>query len=163
MTQPALIKGIGTLFGFQLAGEITVRLLQLPIPGPIVGLLLLFAFLRARLALDFRDASAIEATAVAQVTDPMLRNLAILFVPSGVGVLQYADLFLRHGPAVVIVLVMSTLATLGVTAVVFATMQCLARRLRRLGIVRRLRLTLAGPRRPLGMRIASLRSSRQPT
>jgi holin-like protein len=164
MTEPAaLIKGVGTLFGFQLAGEVLVRLLQVPIPGPIVGLLLLFAFLRARLALDFRDANAIETTAVAQVTDPMLRNLAILFVPSGVGVLQYANLFLHHGPAVVIVLVTSTLATLCVTALVFAAAQPLARRLRRLGIVRRLRFTLAGRRRPFSLRIASLKASRQPS
>lgn len=163
MMQPALIKGVGTVFGFQLVGEILVRLLQLPIPGPIAGLLLLFAFLRVRVALDLREADAIETTAVAQVTDPMLRNLAILFVPSGVGVMQYADLFLRHGPAVVVVLLTSTLATLCVTALVFAAAQPITRKLKRLGIVRRLRFALAGARRPSGIQVGSPKASRQAT
>jgi holin-like protein len=163
MIQSRLIQGVGTLFGFQLAGELLVRLVQMPIPGPIAGLLLLFAFLRARVAFDLREADAIDATAVAQVTDPMLRNLAILFVPSGVGVLQYGDLFLRHGPAVIIVLVASTLMTLSVTALVFAAAQSLPRRLKRLGAMRRLRFIRASPRRPLGSLTFGSKASRQPT
>ncbi|WP_426424314.1 CidA/LrgA family protein [Bradyrhizobium genosp. A] len=129
MIQSPLIQGLGTLLGFQLAGELLVRLLQVPIPGPIIGLSLLFLFLRARIAFDLAAPDAIEATAVARVTDPMLRNLAILFVPSGVGVLQYADLFVRHGAAVVIVVMVSTLTTMTVTALVFVAAQSLVRRL----------------------------------
>jgi holin-like protein len=131
MIPSALIGGVGTLLGFELAGEMLVRLLHIPIPGPIAGLLLLFAFLRARINFDLGAVDAIETTAVAQVTDPMLRNLAILFVPSGVGVMQCADLFLAHGPAVVIVLVGSTLATLTVTVLVFAAAQAWLKRARR--------------------------------
>ena len=35
MIPSALIPGVGTLLGFQLAGEMLVRLLHIPIPGPI--------------------------------------------------------------------------------------------------------------------------------
>jgi holin-like protein len=43
-----MIQGIGILLGFQLMGEVIARLLHVPIPGSIIGLLLLFAWLRVR-------------------------------------------------------------------------------------------------------------------
>lgn len=149
-----MIQGIGTLLCFQLAGELFARLLRVPIPGPVIGLLLLFAFLQARTLIDLKAPDAIDATGVAQTATPLLRNLAILFVPSGVGVLQYADLFVRHGPAVLFVLVASTLATLTVTGLVFAASQALARRLRLLRLNgRRANFGAQHLRRPLEMPI----------
>ncbi len=137
-----MIEGIGTLLGFQLAGEFVARLLHVPIPGPIIGLILLFAFLQMR-------------AGVAQVATPLLRNLAILFVPSGVGVLQYLDLFIRHGPAVLFVLVASTFATMAVTALVFAATQGLAIPLLSRKLVRRARFGLSRQRRSDGIPITA--------
>ena len=155
MIHSPLIQGFGTLLGFQLVGELLVRVLHVPIPGPIVGLLLLFLFLRARIAFDLAAPDAIEATAVAQVTDPMLRNLAILFVPSGVGVLQYADLFVRHGTAVVIIMVISTLTTMTVTVLVFVAAQSLARRLRDRSRTSSAQFDPCNTRRPIGIKVVS--------
>jgi len=123
-----MIQGIGLLLGFQLAGEVCSRLLHVPVPGPIVGLLLLFAWLQSRAFTDLKTPEAVDDTDVAQVATPLLRNLAILFVPSGVGVLEYFDLFTRHGPAVLIILVASTLLAMAATALSFAAAQSLATR-----------------------------------
>jgi holin-like protein len=120
-----MIQGIGLLLGFQLAGEVGARLLHIPLPGSIVGLLLLFAWLRLRTFSDLAHAEAIDSTEVAQVATPLLRNLAILFVAPGVGVVQYLDLFWQHGPSLLLVLVASTLVTMAATAVTFTAAQSL--------------------------------------
>jgi putative effector of murein hydrolase LrgA (UPF0299 family) len=125
-----MIQGIGLLLGFQLAGEVGTRLLHVQVPGPIIGLLLMFAWLQGRTFTDLKTPEAIEATELAQVATPLLRNLAILFVPSGVGVLQYFGLFTRHGPAVLVVLVASTFMAMAATALAFVAAQSLAARLR---------------------------------
>ena len=64
----------------QLAGEALARVTGLPVPGPIIGLVLLFA----GLALRGRPAPRLEESA-----DGLLSHLSLLFVPAGVGVVQY--------------------------------------------------------------------------
>lgn len=125
-----MVRGIGILLGSLLLGEAAVRALGVPIPGAIVGLVLLFAWLQARTFTDLRTPEAIDNTPVAQVATPLLQNLGILFVPAGVGIVQYSDLFARLGPKVLFVLIASTLITMGVTAAVFAAAQLIPTRLR---------------------------------
>jgi holin-like protein len=125
-----MIQGIGLLLGFQLAGESIRHLAHVPIPGPIIGLVLLFAFLRGRTFIDLKTPEDFDRTAVAQVATPLLRNLAILFVPSGVGVLQYFELFAHHGFAVLFVLATSTIVTMAAAALAFVGSESLVRRLR---------------------------------
>ena len=66
----------------QLAGEAAVRLLSLPIPGPVVGMALLFVLMLGRAPLP---------AALGDTADGLLRNLSLLFVPAGVGVVQHLD------------------------------------------------------------------------
>ena len=49
----------------------------------------------------------------------MLASLSLLFVPAGVGVVQYFDLLTRYGLALGVALIVSTLATLLATVGVF--------------------------------------------
>ena len=60
-----MIQGIGLLLGFQLAGEAITRLLRLPVPGAIIGLLLLFAWLQSR---AFTDLKTIAIVLLLKVT-----------------------------------------------------------------------------------------------
>lgn len=76
-----MIRGLTVLIGFQLLGELTVRLLDAPVPGPVVGMLLLFLWLRIRRVGD--DAAVVRAGS------GLLRHLQLLFVPAGVGVTVY--------------------------------------------------------------------------
>jgi putative effector of murein hydrolase LrgA (UPF0299 family) len=106
-----MIHGFVLLLACQLAGEALSRSLALPVPGPVLGLVLLLAGLRAVPRLEAR---------AAPVADGLLRHLALLFVPAGVGVVQHAGLLAEHGAALMAVLVGSTAVTLVVTALVFA-------------------------------------------
>lgn len=109
------LHGISILLGFQFLGELLVRLLGWPLPGPVLGmgLLLLALGLFKGLLAHIQDAA-----------DDLLSHLALLFVPAGVGVLLYLDIISKHWLALLLTLVLSTLITLVVTA---ATMALLMR------------------------------------
>ncbi len=73
-----MIEALALLLGCQLAGEILVRLAGAPLPGPVVGLLLLLVVLLMRGTVP----TAVQATARG-----LLRHLSLLFVPAGVGIM----------------------------------------------------------------------------
>ncbi|WP_029058787.1 CidA/LrgA family protein [Stappia stellulata] len=93
----------------QLAGEAIVVATGLPVPGPVLGMVFLFAGLVVRGG---------PSAGLAQAGDALLRNLALLFVPAGVGVVLHLGLLGREGLAISVSLVVSTLATIAVTALV---------------------------------------------
>lgn len=76
-----MIAGLTWLLGCQVVGEVVVRLTGLPVPGPVVGMALLFVVLTVR-----RPAAG---AGVFTAADALLRHLQLLFVPAGVGVVAY--------------------------------------------------------------------------
>ncbi len=105
-----LLMALSLLLVCQLAGELLARLTGMPVPGPVLGFLLLVAGLLAR----GRTPKALEDTALG-----LLQHLSLLFVPAGVGVMIHLARIEAEWPAILIALLVSTLLTLGVTAVVF--------------------------------------------
>ena len=101
-----MLRGLAVLLVFQLTGEVLARVADLPIPGPVVGMLLLLVALelRAPLSEQLRPASA-----------GLLAHLSVLFVPAGVGVVQHGRRLLQEWPAILATLVLGTAATVGVT------------------------------------------------
>jgi holin-like protein len=93
----------------QLAGEAIVVATGLPVPGPVLGMVFLFT------GLVVRGGPSVE---LSQAGDALLRNLALLFVPAGVGVVLHLGLLGREGLAISVSLVVSTLLTIAVTALV---------------------------------------------
>lgn len=82
-----MITGLTWLIGFQLLGELVVRVADLPVPGPVLGMLFLFVFLRLRRYGD--DGPVVRAGAA------LLRHLQLFFVPAGVGVVVYLSVLGR--------------------------------------------------------------------
>jgi putative effector of murein hydrolase LrgA (UPF0299 family) len=115
-----MIGGFALLLLCQLVGEMISRGLGLPVPGPVLGLVLLFLGLLA--AERLRQPGTIVDDTVAPVAEGLLRNLALLFVPAGVGVIQHLDVFVAHGLAIGLALVGSTAVTLVVTVLVFVAL-----------------------------------------
>ena len=109
---------ITTLLVFQLVGEVISRGLNLPLPGPVVGMALLFFALVVR---GGRVPEGLEKTAVG-----LLRHLSLLFVPAGVGVMMHVHLLKQEWPAISAALVVSTVVTIAVTALVMAGLAKLA-------------------------------------
>ncbi|MGZ4464344.1 MAG: CidA/LrgA family protein [Nocardioides sp.] len=101
-----MITGLTWLLGCQLVGEVLVRLTGVPLPGPVVGMVLLFVLLRVRRVGD--DATVVRAA------DGLLRHLQLLFVPAGVGVVAYATTIRDHALPLVVALVVSWLLGLAV-------------------------------------------------
>ena len=108
-----MIKGLATLIGFQLFGELTAQVGHLPIPGPILGMAALLAWLHVKGEVDSQFGG---------VCDSLLSNMAILFVPVGVGIMSYSALFASAWPVIGIAIVAGAATTLLVTAVVTQTL-----------------------------------------
>ncbi|KAF1044140.1 CidA/LrgA family protein [Xylophilus sp.] len=104
----AALRGIAWLLLFQTVGEVFSRALGLPVPGPVVGMVLLFAGL-------FVPA---VRSAVAGAADFLLAHLSLLFVPVGVGVMTHLALLSQYGLRLLAVIVLSTWAGLATTALV---------------------------------------------
>ena len=122
-----MVGALALLLGCQLAGEAMARAVGLPVPGPVLGMALLFGLLVLRERLRPFDPPA-DRTALGVVAAGLLGNLSLLFVPAGAGVVQQGPVLLRNGPGLLVALVVSTAMTLAVTGWVFAGV---ARRVRR--------------------------------
>lgn len=75
------INGFTWLLIFQLIGEVIARGLSLSIPGPVIGMLLLFISLCV-----IKDKEALQIGA-----STLLKHLSLLFIPAGVGLMVYFE------------------------------------------------------------------------
>jgi putative effector of murein hydrolase LrgA (UPF0299 family) len=102
-----MIESLALILLCQLIGEVLVRLAHLPVPGPVIGMGLLFTGLVLR-----GDApEKLEATA-----NGLLSHLSLLFVPAGVGIMLYLDLIMVQWLPILAALLISTALTVGITA-----------------------------------------------
>ncbi|MDX1594373.1 MAG: CidA/LrgA family protein [Gammaproteobacteria bacterium] len=99
----AVLAGITLLLCYQLVGETIVRALGLPLPGPVLGMLLLL------LTLVWTRGVAGRVEGVAET---LLGHLSLLFVPAGVGVMVHGQRLGGEWLPIVAALVASTLLTL---------------------------------------------------
>jgi holin-like protein len=110
-----MIAGLLILLGFQLTGELLAELTGWPIPGPVLGMILLFITLLIR----GEAPEGLQRTARA-----LLRHLSLFFVPAGSGIIAYLALIRREWLPLSAALVGSTVLAMAVTAM---TMQALIR------------------------------------
>ena len=103
-----MIETLLWLVGYQLAGELISRAFSLPLPGPVLGMLLLFLTLVAR--------HTVPDTLKTNVPR-FLSHLSLLFIPAGGAVLAHLDLLRGFGWSLALVLVGATVLTLLVPGV----------------------------------------------
>ena len=108
-----MIASLTWLLLYQLAGEILARVLSLPVPGPVIGMGLLFATLIIRGRSGNPVPEALQHTA-----NTLLQHLSLLFVPAGTGVMIYLQLIADEWLPISAALIFSTLAGLVVTALI---------------------------------------------
>lgn len=104
-----MLNALTVLMVCQFAGELTVRLLGLGLPGPVLGMVLLFVGLLARGG---------PPAAMRDIAGGLLQHLSLLFVPAGVGVIVHMRLIAAEWLPISAALVASTLVAIAVTALV---------------------------------------------
>ena len=100
------LVGLAVLVAAFAAGDSLVRATHLPLPGNVVGMLVLLALLGARII----PRAPLEAAA-----DLLLRHLPLLFVPAAVGVARHVGLIRAELGAVVTITVLTTALVMVVT------------------------------------------------
>jgi putative effector of murein hydrolase LrgA (UPF0299 family) len=105
------LRGLAWLLAMQSLGELLSRGLNLPFPGPVIGMLLLLLALRLPAVRE----------PVAACANFLLSHLSLLFVPVGVGVMTHLGLLGQYGVRMLVVIVLSTWIGLAVTVLALRT------------------------------------------
>ncbi len=101
-----MLRALTLLVLCQFAGEVVARGLGIPLPGPVLGLVLLLAILIVRGG----PGEELRAT-----SNGLLRHLSLLFVPAGVGIVTQLDALAQDWAAILVAILVSTALGLAVT------------------------------------------------
>ena len=102
-----MLSALTQLLAFQLLGEVLARSLALPVPGPVLGMVMLFAFLLWRGG---------PGEALQDTGQTLLQNLSLLFIPAGTGIMVHLHRVYAEWLPLLLSLLASTFITLAVTA-----------------------------------------------
>ncbi|WP_342549298.1 CidA/LrgA family protein [Paenibacillus sp. FSL P2-0089] len=102
-----IIAEVCLLYVFFLAGGYLQELLHLPIPGSIVGLLLLFVLLLLKI---------VPVKLIENGSSFILAYLPMFFIPATAGIMNHLDIFSGRGLLLIGILVISSVLTMVVTA-----------------------------------------------
>ncbi|MFC4321135.1 CidA/LrgA family protein [Litchfieldia salsa] len=106
------IVQMGSLYGIYYIGCLIQKLLNISIPGSIIGMLLLFILLQLKI---------VKEKWLAQGSTFLLNHLAILFVPATVGVMEYFSFFSGWGFLTVVVAFISTVMVMTISGLIAQT------------------------------------------
>ncbi len=94
----------------QLAGESIVRAIDIPMPGPVLGAVVMLAFLAVRRRVP---------DSLGRTSRDLLANFSLLFIPAGVGIIVHFARLEAEAVALITALIGSTALTIVVAALVF--------------------------------------------
>lgn len=116
-----MLSALSILLLFQLLGEVIVRGLDAPVPGPVLGMLflLLMLFLRGGPGHTLQTSS-----------QGLLQHLSLLFIPAGTGVLLHLHRLADEWLPITVALIVSTLLGMAATALTMKAVSALLNRRR---------------------------------
>lgn len=101
-----MIKQYAIIFMVTYLGEIISKSINFPFPGPVIGMLIFFILLERKLInVDFVEKGA----------NNILLNLAIFFIPPGVGLISALDLLNGNVLKILVTMIITTIVTMGTT------------------------------------------------
>lgn len=100
------VKQFCIILAFSFTGEVLNRLIPLPVPASIYGLVLLF------LTLEFK---ILKVEHIKEVSKFLLGIMSIFFVPSSVGFINALPLMKKYGIQFALIGIVSTFIVFGVT------------------------------------------------
>ncbi len=104
-----MIRGVAIIFGFLFLGEAVSSLLRLPVPGNVIGMVLLTIALKLK---------AVKLEWVKPVADFLVNNMSFLFVPAGVGIMAYFDIVQKQWLPIAVSIFVSTVFVLLCTGLI---------------------------------------------
>ena len=112
-----MIEAIFFLLGCDLLGEGLRDAANLPVPGPVIGMLLLAAYLIGRPRLAWGSAKERDLSpGLDHAAETLIANMGLLFVPAGVGVITETGVLESEWLPILIGVTGSTLLGLVATA-----------------------------------------------
>jgi holin-like protein len=106
-----MLHFVALLLVCQLFGEVVQKASGLPLPGPVIGMLVLFAGLVLKGGVP---------EGLSGVAKGLLDHLSLLFVPAGVGVVVHLSLVRAEWLSISAALIASTVITIGATGLLLA-------------------------------------------
>lgn len=113
-----MVVGLSVVLACQLIGEIFAYLTHLPIPAPVFGLLLLFVFFLMRDRWEWLPFS-LRSEEIDTTCERLVQQMALLFVPAGVGIVQRLGILEANVLGVIAIIVVTTAVSIVVTALTF--------------------------------------------
>ena len=107
------INGLSILLLYQLMGEVTVRWLGLPVPGPVLAMIMLFICL----VIKGSTPASLQSSA-----NTILSHLSLLFIPAGVGIMVHFERLQNEWLSISVAVLLSTIITLVFSASVMLAM-----------------------------------------
>lgn len=105
-----MLLALFILLLFQLLGEGTVQVLHLFVPGPVMGMVYFFiALVLWKPMKGYVD----------DLSKFITTHLSLFYIPAGVGMIEYFDLFGKYGVGMVLTILISTTITILATALIF--------------------------------------------
>nr|WP_321982146.1 CidA/LrgA family protein [uncultured Cohaesibacter sp.] len=95
----------------QLIGEALVTLFDLPVPGAVFGMAIMFIGLLIKGSVP---------DGLSSVGDTLLSHMSLLFIPAGVGIMVNAELIQREIVPIAVSLVISTFLCIAVTGLLMS-------------------------------------------
>lgn len=95
-------------------GAITRSIIDFPIPEAVYGMIYLF------IALNFK---ILKTEDIKSTSDGILKNLAFLFVPAGVGIMANLDLIKGKILAIIILVIIGTIVSMALTGLIVQFLQ----------------------------------------
>ena len=102
-----LLVGMAILLLFQFAGQFITNLFSLTVPGPVIGMLLLFT----GLTIVKKSPRALSNTSAL-----LIKHLSLFFLPAATGIFYLGATINRELPAITLVMVVSTVMAMIITA-----------------------------------------------
>lgn len=104
-----MLKGFATLLGFQCLGWLLSQSLQLPVPGPVLGMLFLLLH-----SLVFTPSHEVQ-----QTSTQLLAYLPLFILPASAGIVDYGPLLMSAWLPVSLALVVSLVVSFCLTPHLF--------------------------------------------
>lgn len=115
-----IVLQIAIVFGVCWIGNIISSLLPIPFPGSVISMILLFLLLLCRV---------VKVKHIKEKADFMLKNMAMFFIPAGVGIVEQYDLVKDSVLPLLFICLASTVLTFGATALTIRGVTALQHRL----------------------------------